>query len=307
MHKNHLPWVEKYRPDHFEKIVLDEINHDILTNIVKFEDFPNLLLYGQPGTGKTTTIINLIKEYQKKTHGEEDSKMMIHLNASDDRGIDIIRSQINNFVTSKPLFNKGLKFIILDEADYMTKNAQQALHILIEQKSYDVRFCLICNYISKIDMSLQNEFIHMRFNILPKHKIFDFLKTIIETEKISLDTERLNHIINIYNNDVRSMINYIQVNQEKIKKIKIITNILYKKIDELLKDSTIEIKLKVNKINMLAIEYQCKPENIIKKYLNYKVFVEKDYNEKILKFCMMLMHQKYTNMMLSRLCCLYIN
>ena len=147
MHKNHLPWVEKYRPDHFEKIVLDEINHDILTNIVKFEEFPNLLLYGQPGTGKTTTIINLIKEYQKKTHGEEDSKMMIHLNASDDRGIDIIRSQINNFVTSKPLFNKGLKFIILDEADSMTEEAQFSLRQLLVNYTNTVRFCIICNYI----------------------------------------------------------------------------------------------------------------------------------------------------------------
>tara|TARA_Y100000768_G_scaffold387239_1_gene377882 strand:- start:4601 stop:5518 length:918 start_codon:yes stop_codon:yes gene_type:complete len=305
MQKNHLPWVEKYRPDHFEKIVLDSINHDILTNIVNLKEFPNLLLYGQPGTGKTTTIINLIKEYQKK-HGGEDSKMLIHLNASDDRGIDIIRSQINNFVTSKPLFNKGLKFIILDEADYMTKTAQQALHILIEQGNQDVRFCLICNYISKIDMSLQNEFIHMRFNILPKHKILEFLLTIVHAEKLNIDTERLNHIIDIYNNDVRSMINYIQVNQEKIRRVKIITNALYVKIDELIKNKNMSVQIKVNKINSLALSYQCKPENIIKKYLNYKVYVEGTHDDKILKYCMMIMHNKYTNMMLNRLCCLYM-
>lgn len=306
MQKNNLPWVEKYRPDHFERIVLDEINHEILTNIVKTEEFPNLLLYGQPGTGKTTTIINLIKEYQKKTHGEEDCKMMIHLNASDDRGIDIIRSQINNFVTSKPLFNKGLKFIILDEADYMTKTAQQALHILIEQGSHDVRFCLICNYISKIDMSLQNEFIHMRFNILPKDKILKFLKTIIDAEKLNIDTERINHIINIYNNDVRSMINYIQVNQEKIRKVKMITNALYKNIDEIIRNDKNPIEIKVNKLLALSNTYQCKPENIIKKYLNYKIYIEKDYDDKLLKYSMMIMHNKYTSMMLNRICCLYM-
>lgn len=306
MQNSNLPWVEKYRPDRFDNIVLDEINRDILINIIKEEEFPNLLFYGQPGTGKTTTIINLIKEYQKKSGGFEDSKMMIHLNASDDRGIDIIRSQINNFVSSKPLFNKGIKFIILDEADYMTKTAQQALHILIEQGKSDVRFCLICNYISKIDMSLQNEFIHMRFNILPKDKIQEFLKIIIVTEKLHLDDEKLNHIINIYNNDVRSMINYIQVNQEKIQNIKVITNVLYQNMDAVLKNGTLTINEKVNKITALSGKYHCKPEFIIKKYLSYKIFIAKEYDDKLLKCSNMLMHHKYTDMMLNRICTLYI-
>ena len=129
--KTSIPWVEKYRPSKFEDIVLDDVNRKIFENIIKKEHFPNLLFYGPPGTGKTTTIINLIKAYQEKINNV-DSKLMIHLNASDDRGIDIIRSQISQFVNSKTLFNNGLKFVILDEADYMTKNAQQALHNLIE-------------------------------------------------------------------------------------------------------------------------------------------------------------------------------
>ena len=306
MQQKELPWVEKYRPDQFEKIVLDDINHDILTNIITQNDFPNLLFYGQPGTGKTTTIINLIKEYQKKATGEEDSKMMIHLNASDDRGIDIIRSQINNFVSSKPLFNTGIKFIILDEADYMTKTAQQALHILIEQGKNDVRFCLICNYISKIDLSLQNEFIHMRFNILPKDKILEFLKTIVTNEKLKLDDEILKHIININNNDIRSMINYIQVNQEKIQHVKVITNTLYLNIDNILKNEGYGMQEKVNKITALSSKYYCKPEFIIKKFLGYKIFIERKYDDKLIKYCNMLMHHKYTNMMLNRICTLYI-
>ena len=86
----------------------------------------------------------------------------IHLNASDERGIEVIRNQINHFVNTKTFFTKGLKFVILDEVDYMTKNAQQALHYLIQQYSDNIRFCLICNYVSKIDSSLQNEFIHLR-------------------------------------------------------------------------------------------------------------------------------------------------
>ena len=144
--KSSIPWVEKYRPSRFEDIVLDEINSNILKSIIEQHHFPNLLLYGPPGTGKTTTIINLIKSIKKNEN--VDSKMVIHLNASDDRGIDIIRNQISQFVNSKCLFNSGLKYVVLDEADYMTKNAQQALHNLLETVSGNVRFCLICNYIS---------------------------------------------------------------------------------------------------------------------------------------------------------------
>jgi replication factor C subunit 3/5 len=94
---------------------------------------------------------------------------MIHLNASDERGIDIIRNQINSFVNSKSLFNNGMKFVILDEVDYMTKNAQMALRYLLQGYNSNVRFCLICNYISRIDEALQNEFV--RFGLI------NYLKT----------------------------------------------------------------------------------------------------------------------------------
>ena len=80
---------------------------------------------------------------------------MIHLNASDDRGIDVISNQINQFVNTKTLFGNGMKFVILDEVDYMTKNAQQALKYLIQQYSKNISFCLICNYISRIDTSFK--------------------------------------------------------------------------------------------------------------------------------------------------------
>ena len=128
---------------------------------------------------ETTTIINMIDEYHKKYYpGIKGLK--IHLNASDDRGIDVIRNQINQFVNTKSLFGNGIKFVILDEVDYMTKNAQQALRYLIQQYSDDIRFCLICNYISKIDKALQNEFIQLCFCNLPKTDIFRFLRHIVK-------------------------------------------------------------------------------------------------------------------------------
>ena len=146
MEKNDsIPWVEKYRPKDFNDIVLNENNRSLLENILNNNYFPNLLLYGPPGTGKTTTIINLINRYQE-INNEKSKELIVHLNASDDRGIDIIRNQINQFVNSKTLFTKGLKFIILDEVDYMTKNAQIAMKNLLQTYQCNVRFFLILIY-----------------------------------------------------------------------------------------------------------------------------------------------------------------
>ena len=208
---NHSPWVEKYRPSTLENIVLDDMNKTILQNIIIKNTFPNLLFYGPPGTGKTTTIINLIEKYQE-VYNQKDTSLKIHLNASDERGIEVIRNQINNFVNTKTFFTKGLKFVILDEVDYMTKNAQQALHYLIQQYSDNIRFCLICNYVSKIDPSLQNEFIHLRFSQLPESDIFTFLKNIVENENINISDDNIRAIISIFKSDIRSMINFIQGN-----------------------------------------------------------------------------------------------
>ena len=151
---DNIPWVEKYRPKNFENIVIEETNLKIFKNMIENNYFPNFLFYGPPGTGKTTTIINLINLYQQK-NDEVNKSLMIHLNASDERGIDIIRNQIYQFINSKPLFINGTKFIILDEVDYMTKSAQQALKYILKTTNKNVKFCLICNYISKIDETLQ--------------------------------------------------------------------------------------------------------------------------------------------------------
>jgi replication factor C subunit 3/5 len=209
------PWVEKYRPTKFEDIILDKKNKQIFENIIDTDCFPNLLAHGFPGTGKTTTIMNLITLYFRKKKISPFS-MIIHLNASDERGIDIIRNQINSFVNSKSLlFRKEncLKFVVLDEIDYMTKNAQQALKYLIQTTTTDVRFCLMCNYISRIDEGLQNDFLKIRFNRLPLSNTFSFLKDICINEQVDIQDEDLYKVINFFKNDMRSMINFLQCNQ----------------------------------------------------------------------------------------------
>ena len=179
-----IPWIEKYRPCTFDNIVFNDNNKTIFKNIIEKNYFPNILLYGPPGSGKTTTIINIINMYQKQNNCLN-KELIIHLNASDERGIDIVRNQLQQFTESNSFFVKGIKFIILDEVDYMTKTAQHALKILIHKQYNNVRFCLICNYISKILPSLQNEFVKIHFNNLNSDNITTFLKTIVNEEKLN--------------------------------------------------------------------------------------------------------------------------
>ena len=219
--KSSIPWVEKYRPKTFDSIVLSQHNRRIMENIVKTGNFPNTLFYGPPGTGKTTAIINLIKAFQK-AFNQESNSLIIHLNASDERGIEVIRNQINAFVASKALFVHGIKFIVLDEVDYMTKNAQQALRYLIHGHSKGVRFCLICNYASKIDESLQSDLMKLRFNGLPVRDIKSFLKTISDKEGLKLKGHELESLRRCYSSDLRSMVNHMQINLESARTVKVI-------------------------------------------------------------------------------------
>ena len=194
---------------------------------------------------------------------------MIHLNASDERGIDIIRSQINQFVNSKTMFNYGMKFVILDEVDYMTKNAQQALRYLLQNFSNSVRFCLICNYISRIDEGLQNEFLKLRFNQLPKNNIINFLNNISICENLNLNQQSLNLIQTLYKSDIRSMINLMQSNQNiKDQNIFIIDNSIWEQLFNKIKNGD-DLESLILFTNDISYKYNMDKKNIIKDFLNY--------------------------------------
>lgn len=289
---DNIPWVEKYRPTSFENIVLDKVNQTILENIIKMNMFPNLLLYGPPGTGKTTTIINLINSYQER-YNQKSKDLMIHLNASDERGIEIIRNQISQFVNAKSLFTNGLKIVILDEVDYMTKNAQQALKYLLQDYRQNIRFCLICNYISRIDESLQNEFVHLRFNELPREKIQEFLTAISNSEKLDLSESAINSIQKLFKSDIRSMINYMQANHTFVDDHKVIENKVWDKL-------TLEIKKGIKngekQMNKISSEYNMNEKNIIKDYLNYVIACKQDHiDSDFLEFAQFIMHLRDPN------------
>lgn len=294
-----IPWVEKYRPDTFDSIVIDPINKKILNNIINTNNFPNLLLYGPPGTGKTTTIINIINKYQERNN-EQHKGLIIHLNASDERGIDIIRNQIRQFVDSDTLFVKGTKFVILDEVDYMTKHAQQSLKYLLQysnsnSNSNNVRFCLICNYISRIDESLQNEFMRLRFNQLPKQDILSFLRKICTNEGLIIEDAKLVFIQKIYHSDIRSMINYIQSNKNTIDDINVIHDAVWIELIQLLliRNNHLEV---ITYLEGISNKYNMAIKNTIKEFLNYIIREKQEYvNDTLLDFIGNIMHLKDIN------------
>ena len=282
-----IPWVEKYRPTDFKNIVLNETNKIIFNNILDTNFFPNLLLYGPPGTGKTTTIINLINDYQKQ-HNQQNKGLIIHLNASDERGIDIIRNQISQFVNSQPLFSRGLKFVVLDEVDYMTKCAQQALKHLLQNYNKNVRFCLICNYISKIEESLQNELLHIRFNQLPTDDILDFLNKINKLENLNIPIFKLKHIQKIYKFDIRSMINYIQSNHLSINHHEIITDNSW---ETLFDKFTINKHIADQYINFMSKKYNLNISILINNFIKYILLNKQEIlDSKFLKICEFISH-----------------
>jgi DNA polymerase III delta prime subunit len=291
--KTSIPWVEKYRPSSISNIVLDSINEEILKNIVSTNTFPNMLFYGPPGTGKTTTAINIINAYQEK-YDQTNKGLMIHLNASDERGIDIVRNQISNFVNSSALFSKGLKIIVLDEVDYMTKNAQQALKYLLQESNDNVRFCLICNYISRIDESLQHELLHLRFNCLPVNKIVDFLNKISDNENVGASNESIIAIQRMFKSDIRSMINYMQSNQDNIDTKKIVNEQVW---EDFIKIIIKNKNLTQKKFDEIEAVYHIDNINIIKCIINHIIMTKPGCVKKngFLDFCEFILHLTDTN------------
>ncbi|KAG0722760.1 Replication factor C subunit 5 [Chionoecetes opilio] len=175
-----LPWVEKYRPETLQDLISHE---DIISTIERFIDtdhLPHLLLYGPPGTGKTSTILACARKlYTPK----EFNSMVLELNASDDRGIGVVRERILNFASTRTIFKSGFKLVILDEADAMTNDAQNALRRVIEKFTENVRFCLICNYLSKIIPAIQSRCTRFRFGPLASEQILPRLNYVIEQEQ----------------------------------------------------------------------------------------------------------------------------
>jgi replication factor C subunit 3/5 len=201
-----LPWTDKYKP----KMLDDIMGHENI--IIMFKKFlmskvmTHLLLYGSAGTGKTSSILT----YAKELYGDDYKMMVLELNASDDRGIDVVRQKIKQFISSGCINNHKFKLVILDEADAMTNDAQSNLRRMMEKYTYNARFCLICNYITKIIPALQSRCVKLRFSMLSHEDMKKKLMHIIISERVVANSGAINAIIEKSNGDMRKLINIVQ-------------------------------------------------------------------------------------------------
>ena len=202
-----LPWIEKYRPMTINDIIYQETVIETLKKSITNNNLSHLLFYGPPGTGKTSAILAAAKEIYPNDNYK---KYVLELNASDERGINIIRSKVQTF-SQKTINNKiNFKLIILDEADSMTIEAQSILRHIIEKYSSITRFCIICNYIDKIIEPLISRCNKFRFYPLNKQSIIYILKNIANKENININTNILTYINTISNGDLRRAITILQ-------------------------------------------------------------------------------------------------
>ena len=200
-----LPWVEKYRPETLEQIVGQNDITRRLQSYVKNNTMPNLLFSGSAGIGKTSCSIALAKEF----FNESFSQNFLELNASDERGIDVVRDTIKNFARTLA-FDSGFKIIFLDESDALTTDAQQALRRTMEKYVRTCRFILSCNYSSKIIEPIQSRCVVFRFSQLNSKAIEGKIKEISKNEKVSIDDKAIEAIIYVSSGDLRKAINVLQ-------------------------------------------------------------------------------------------------
>ncbi|TGO62952.1 hypothetical protein BCON_0016g00450 [Botryotinia convoluta] len=211
------PWVEKYRPKGLGDVTAQDHTITVLQRTLQSSNLPHMLFYGPPGTGKTSTVLALAKEL----YGPELMKSrVLELNASDERGISIVREKVKDFARMQlsnpsPAYRQKYpcppyKIIILDEADSMTQDAQSALRRTMETYSRITRFCLICNYVTRIIDPLASRCSKFRFKSLDKGNAVVRVREIADKEGVGLEEGAVEALIKCSEGDLRKAITYLQ-------------------------------------------------------------------------------------------------
>ena len=195
----HYLWVEKYRPDSLENYIGNQQLRDTVKGYIEKHDIPHLLFYGTAGTGKTTLAKTITKNI--------DCDVM-YINASDENSVDNVRTKIKGFASSVGF--KKIKVIILDEADFLSPEAQAALRNMMETYSLTTRFILTCNYVEKIIPALVSRCQTYKIEPLSKKEVAVHLKVILDKENVQYAPEDLGYVVNTYYPDIRKILNYSQ-------------------------------------------------------------------------------------------------
>ncbi len=199
-------WTERYRPTKFEEVVGQQEILKRVKSLVQALNIPHLMFAGPAGTGKSTLALIIVKELFKETWREN----YLELNASDERGIDVVRQKVKDFARTKALENIPFKVIFLDEADALTKEAQQALRRTMENYTNTCRFILSCNYSSAIIDPIQSRCVVLRFKLLEKKDVVEVIKRISEREKLKLTEDAFETVYEASEGDCRRAINLLQ-------------------------------------------------------------------------------------------------
>ncbi len=207
-----IPWTEKYRPHSFEDIVSQNVAINSLKEFIKNPNMPHMIFTGPAGTGKTSTALIIAENF---LNNEDLSVNLLEVNASDTVRIDFVRNVLKNFVNQNLIKENSLKFVILDEADNIPGQVQQALRRIIEKASLNIKFILLCNYINRIIDPIISRCAVFRFVGLPKEKIIERLKHITKNEKLKIPADKAEKFFEllffISGGDLRKAINTLQM------------------------------------------------------------------------------------------------